>query len=100
MNVLKRVLMTAVLASATVAGVGPTTSGEARAAQPEVKTYTYVLEAYYEGRVVSMENFSTVAESRGQADGFAGAKLGVWGQSLNQKGIKWNRLAARFVSEG
>ena len=83
---------------ATSSGTIPAISGVARAAQPEVKTYTYVREADYEGRVVSTLDFSTVAESRGQADGFAGAKLGVWGQHLNCQRIKWSRLGTRFVS--
>ncbi len=100
MKLLKKLTVAAAFGLAAVTGIGLATSGVARAAQPEVKTYTYVLEAFYEGRVVSTENFSTQAESRGQADGFAGVKLGVWGQTLNGQRVKWSRLAARFVSEG
>jgi hypothetical protein len=68
-------------------------------ARAELATYSYRLEAWNSGNLVATEPFTTVAQNDQQAAQFVQNKLAVWGQQLNARGIRWNRLSAVFVSK-
>lgn len=66
------------------------------AAQVQVKTYNWTLEAYKDGRLVASEPFTNTAISDQQAAEFVSNKLACWGQELDARGVKWDALHSQF----
>lgn len=62
-------------------------------------TYSYRLEAYDYGTLVSTMSYSTFAADDARAAQLANNKLAVWGQQLRQSGISYNRLTAVLLSK-
>jgi hypothetical protein len=63
----------------------------------QVKTYSWTLEAYKDGRLVASTPFTNTATSDQQAREFVNNKLACWGQDLDARGLKWDMLNAAFL---
>src|SRR4051794_36871022 len=66
-------------------------------APADFKHYRFELRAYNQGTLVATAPYETDAQSEQQLAILVGNTLALWAQSLNQKGIQWNRLTPIFL---